>query len=169
MNPGTMPARNDFQELCSLGFDRALGIEKASLATVVRLNEYVIDFYKSDFHGIDFFKNAKWFSPLAGGCFETAARTLTFCTKWQMYWLTLMTPLPLSRIMGVGNNAENVAEDAVAQPAEEEFAFSMDIALGERFTLPDSVTGSGSGGHFQPPAEAQQSAPPLAFGAHAGS
>jgi hypothetical protein len=67
VNPGTMPVvarlsglpevaeepdqspnaglSGDFQELCSRGMDRALGIEKVSLDTVVSLNSRGIDLY----------------------------------------------------------------------------------------------------------------------------
>jgi hypothetical protein len=121
---------SDFQDLCSLAMDQAMGIEKASLTTVVRLNSSVIDIYK----------NAFWFAPVFGDLLDTAAKSFAFCIELQMNWLTMMMPH--------ASSSESQAES----PAEE-LAHSMDIAIGERDTTRSNTVMSISGSQAQPTAE----------------
>jgi hypothetical protein len=73
---------SDFQDLCSLAMDQAMGIEKASLTTFVRLNLSVIDIYKNVF----------LFAPVFGDLLDTTAKSFAFCIELQMNWMTMMVP-----------------------------------------------------------------------------
>ena len=92
MNPRITPAYSPpnfagfpghFQDLCSFAMDQAIGIEKASLTTLVSLNSSVLDFYK----------NAFWYPPVFSDLLDAAARSLALSMEMQMNWLTLMAPL----------------------------------------------------------------------------
>jgi hypothetical protein len=151
----TMPADNatlsantvDFQDQCSLGMDRAIGIEK---------------------------KKASWFAPV-GKLFKAAAQTIGFCMEMRRSWLSLLAPHALSHVSTVASNSSShskaspdelaystdiaigpqhvaaprstAASSSVrkAQPTPDELAFSMDIAIGERFKTPSRMVASSSG------------------------
>jgi hypothetical protein len=115
---------SDLQDLCSLAMDQAIGIEKASLTTVVRLNSSVIDIYK----------NAFWFAPVFGDLLDTAAKSFAFCIELQMNWLTIMVP----HANEVAAPSSTVASSSGSQapPTAEELAHSMDIAIGAQFEIP---------------------------------
>lgn len=148
MNPGSMQAGNEFQDLCSRGFDQALGIEKASFSALVGLSTCANHIYR----------NGVWFTPLLGNMFDTAAEAVVFCMELQMYWLTLMAPLAFAPAAVAGN----------AQPAAEVLAHSMDIAIGERFIAPDSTVPNRSGMHTPSIAEVPERSAGLALGARVG-
>jgi hypothetical protein len=152
---------DDFRDLCSSAMDRAIGIEKASLAAAVDLNSSVIDIYK----------NAFWFAPVFGEILDTAAKSFESCMKLQMNWLTLMVPhaegsasslsaaAPSSTVASsFGNQAQSTAE---------ELAHSMDIAIGEGGSTQINAVTSISGGQAQPAAEAPERTMEIAMTARA--
>jgi hypothetical protein len=120
--------------------DQALGIEKASLATVVSLNSCVLDIYQ----------DALRFTPVFGNLFDMAAQAVACSMKMQMNWLTLLTPqhvaTPDSRVASTSGGQ--------AQPREEDLAHSMDIAIGAQSTAPSSTATSISAGRAQRKAKA---------------
>jgi hypothetical protein len=160
VNNRTMPANNtvlsadtiEFQDLCSLGMDRAIGIEKASLASGVRLNACVLDIYKK----------ASWFAPV-GKLFKAAAQAIASCIEMQQNWLTLLAPHALSHVSTVASRF-----GSQAQPTPDELAYSMDIAIGAQFTASSSTVESISGNQA-PTAAVPESSRGIAMAARAGS
>jgi hypothetical protein len=147
----------DFQDLCSLALDQAIGIEKASLTTVVRLNSSVIDIYK----------NAFWFAPVFGDLLDTAAKSFAFCIELQMNWLTMLVPHAneesetLLRVAAPDSTLVSSAGSQAA-PTAEELAHSMDIATGAQFEVPSHTVVQA-----QPTAEVSESDLDSAIGARA--
>lgn len=161
MNDKTMPEDNaafsmytvDIQDSCSLGMDRALGIEKDSLDIAARD------------------RKGSWFKPILGIFFGVAAQAIATCMNLQLHWRTLRVPRASAHVgtaaSDSGNEAKPTAEvlessmdivigpqhvavprsaavsnsgrKAQPQPTPDELAFSMDIALGERFTVSSTV------------------------------
>ena len=103
----------DFQDLCSLAMDQALGIEKASLSTVVAMNSCVFDIYQE----------ALRFNPVFGNLFDLAAQAVACSIELQMNWLTMLAPPASSHFAAAGSQA---------QPTEKDLAHSMDIAIRAR-------------------------------------
>jgi hypothetical protein len=137
MNPKTIPARNaprlpvaakqgqtpgagfsvDFQDLFSLGMDRAIGIEKASLAAAARMQSDVLDHYK----------NGYWFSPALGKLFGTATEVFASCMELQMSWFALMA----SHISSTVASSSGM-QARQARLAAEALERGMDIVIGAR-------------------------------------
>lgn len=196
MNSRTMPASSpppdaglpgDFQDLYGLAMDGALGLEKASLSTVVCLNSYVFDMYQ----------DALRFTPVFGNCFGVAAQALAFSMELQMNWLRLLVPHTLlPRVSGMASSSGNqpIADEladsmdmaigarvaaprsaaasssvrkAQPQPTPDRLAYSMDIAIGERFTVSSSTVASTSGSQ-SPTKEFPEPSGGLAMAAKAG-
>ncbi len=144
----------DFQDVCSLGMDQAIGIENPSL---------------------DIKQKTSWFSPV-GKLFKAAAQALGFCMEMQRSWLSVVAPHATSRVSTVASNSSSqspaspddlaysmdiaIGPQQVAvrasmaacssvriaqpQPTPDELAYSMDIAIGERFTALSSAVVSSS-------------------------
>jgi hypothetical protein len=130
----------DFQDLCSRAMNRALGIEKASLSTVVSLNSSVLDIYETSL----------WFAPVFSNLLDLVSQAVACSMELQMNWLTLLAPYALSHVATPDSRVASTS-GCQAQPAADELAHSMDIAIGERFTVPGSTVTSRSGGRAQPP------------------
>jgi hypothetical protein len=138
----------DFQELYSHGMDRALGIEKASLAAVVSLNSCAIDIYR----------NAFWFVSSLGGLFEMAAQGFASCMELQLSLLTLMG----SNVSSTVASFHGMQVRLTAEVLES----SMDIAMGARHVAaPSSTVASSSGRKAQTTAEVSASSMDIAIGA----
>lgn len=125
MNPRTTPASSpppnagfpvDFQDLCSFAMDQALGIQKASMATVVSFNSSVLDIYKSSL----------WFTPVFGNLFDMVFQAVACSMELQMNWLTLLAPHASSMV------ASDVGGKSHPKAKADVLAHSMDIAIGER-------------------------------------
>jgi hypothetical protein len=134
----------DFQDLCLQAMDRAIGIEKASLATVVGLNSSAVDIYKNAFR----------FAPVFGELLDATAKSFTLCIELQMNWLTMMVP-HASRSGGQ------------AEPPAEELAHSMDIAIGERDTTQSNAVTSNSYNQAKPTEEIPERSMGIAMRARA--
>ncbi len=106
---------NDFQDLCAQGVSRAWRMEMASLDMVVRLNSCALQMYR----------DALWFTPVF---FHTA---LAFYMEYPMNWLSASADAP-SRVVAMNSTVDCDAG------GEDELAFSMDIAIGERFSTRDA-------------------------------
>jgi hypothetical protein len=141
----------DFQDLCSLAMDQALGIEKESLTPVVSFNSYSLDLYKSAFCIVPVLSN---FSDMATHAFAS-------CVELQMGLIALLAPHPLSQVSTVTS-----CSSSQDQPNEEELAFSMDVALGERFAASSRMLACTSGKHAQPEEEAVAQSMDVAIGEH---
>lgn len=124
----------DFQELCSLVMDRAIGIEKASLDTVVHLNSYASDIYQ----------NALWFAP-AFSLIGPATDALAFYLELQMRWVRMISPYaneaPESSSY-VAETANPVATNTETHPTAEVLERSMDIVVAALETPASTVTPS---------------------------
>ncbi len=165
MNARTTPANSpppntgtprDFQNLCSFAMDHALGIEKASLATVVSLNSSVLDIYKSSL----------WFTPVLGNLLDMVSQAVACSMEMQMNWFTLMAPLASPHVAAAASAVAH-SSGSQAQPNADEFAYSMDIAIGAEFTAPAGAVTSISGGKARPKAEVLERSMDIAIGARA--
>ena len=114
---GQVPATRcsaEFQELSSLGMDRALGVQKASLEAAVRL--------QSDL--IDNFKNASWCTPELAEWLDGMAHAFASCMELQMTLFNLLGTQVSSTIATLPGMNQQMAAQVVER--------SMDIALGPR-------------------------------------
>jgi len=151
MNAGTKTARNtplsfvaankdqtrnaglsaDFQDLCSRAMDQALGIEKASLSTVVTLNSCVLDIYQE----------ALRFNPVFGNCFNLAALAVASSIELQMSWLILLAP----QHFAMSDRPGASTSDGETRSMTDDLAHSMDAAVGVSTSAPSrramSITG----------------------------
>jgi hypothetical protein len=128
----------DFQDLCSLAMDQALGIEKESLAPVVGFNSCLLDLYQ----------NAFCIAPVLSNLSDAAAQVFASCVELQMGLIALLAPNTLSHVSTVASSSRS--QD---QTTPDELAYSMDIALGERFAAASRMDASNSGRQAQPKAE----------------
>jgi len=161
-------------DLCVLGMDRAIGIEK---------------------------KKASWFAPV-GKLFKVAAQTIGFCMEMRRSWLSLPASLVLPHVSTVASHPSSQSQSspdelaysmdiaigkqhvaaadrtgasssvwkAQPQPTPDELAYSMDIAIGERFTaVSGSTVASNSERQAPPTAEVPEPSSGLAMAARAGS
>jgi hypothetical protein len=97
---------SEFQDLCSRGMDKALGLQESSLDQAAQLHSQALDLYR----------NAFYFPPLLGDYFKMATEFLTACMELQMNAVTLMFS---GRLPESSNySASNVATTA-GEPAEE--------------------------------------------------
>ena len=111
----------DFQDLCSRAMDRALGIEKASLSTVVSLNSSVLDIYETSL----------WFTPVFSNLLDMVSQAVACSMKLQMNWLTLLAPYALSH--GAARESTLATNSGrQAEPTADVLERSMDIAIGMR-------------------------------------
>lgn len=138
MNPRITPAYSPpnfagfpghIQDLCSFAMDQAIGIEKASLTTLVSLNSSVLDLYK----------NAFWYAPVFRDLLDATARSLALSMEMQMNWLTLMTPLAPHGLQSASSFGEQTRHEE-----DDKLAESMDIALGPGVAVPSSTVSSNS-------------------------
>jgi hypothetical protein len=104
----------DFQEQSSLGMDRALGLQKASLAAAVRLQSEVIESYKS----------ASWCTPELAEWLDGLAEAFATCMELQMNLFALMGTHVSSTIAGIPGMNPQLTAEALAR--------SMDLAIGPR-------------------------------------
>jgi hypothetical protein len=156
MNPRTIAARSaplfpvadesqipetgfsvEFQDLYSYAMDQALGVQKESLVPVVGVNSCLLDIYKK----------ALWLTPTFGNHLDMA-QALGLSMEVQMSWLALLVRHVTSHVSTVVSSSG--CRDRMTP---DELAYSMDIALGERFTAPGSTVASSSGSPAQPKAE----------------
>jgi hypothetical protein len=136
--------------------DHALGIEQASLATVVSLNSSVLDIYKSSL----------WFTPVLGNLLDMVSQAVACSMELQMSWLTLMAPFASSHVAAAGSTVAS-SSGSQAQPTADELAYSMDIAIGPQFTAPASAVTSISAGKARPKADVLERSMDIAVGARA--
>jgi hypothetical protein len=101
-----------FQDLFARGMDQALGIEKASLDTVVCLSSCAIDIYK----------NAFCLAPAVRELFDATGKAFAACLEMQMSWMTIMAP----RVAGHSASSSGSQYQASAEMLEQ----SMDVAIG---------------------------------------
>ena len=71
---------SDLQDLSCHAMDRAIGIQKASLAAMVKMQSNVIEMQKQ----------ACGSEPVFGELFDGAAQALATCVEIQLSWLNLM-------------------------------------------------------------------------------
>jgi hypothetical protein len=127
MNPEITSANNaallfdaanaiDLPHRHSLGIDRALGIEEASLASVVRFNSSVLDFYW----------NTACLAPLVAQLIDAALQAFGFSVELQMAWLNLIAPHPWQWLPLASNSGRQT------YPPADVLERSMDIAIGGR-------------------------------------
>jgi hypothetical protein len=122
--------------------DQALGIEKASLSTVVRLNACVLNIYQE----------ALRFTPVFGNLFDLAAQAVACSIEFQMHLLAPLAPHAASHVAAASPFAST--SGGQPQPTPDDLAHSMDIAVGERFTAPSRTATSISGGQAERRAKA---------------
>jgi hypothetical protein len=101
----------EFQELSSLGMDRALGVQKASLEAAVRLQSDVIDS----------FKNASWCTPELAEWLDGLTHAFASCMELQMNLFNLLG----TQVTGTVASLPGMNPEMAAKVVER----SMDIAL----------------------------------------
>ncbi len=109
----------DFQDLCSFAMDQALGIEKASLATVVSLSSSVLDIYECYLR----------FTPVFGNLVDMVSQAVACSMELQMNWLSLLAPPVLSHVATQDSRVAS-SSGGQAQPKADVLERSMDIAIG---------------------------------------
>lgn len=109
----------DFQDLCSHAMDQALGIEKASLATVVNLNATALQMYSNSL-----------FVPAFGELLDTAAKAFALYINLQMTWLVLLFPQAKVGTEALVHFAEPAAASSPAERTAEEVEHGVDVTLG---------------------------------------
>jgi hypothetical protein len=125
--------------------DRAIDVEKASLATFVGLNSRIVDSCK----------NAFWFAPVFKYFLDTAAKSFSVCMEVQMSWLTMVAPhveemqQSYSRVDAPFSSVANTPCGR-APLASEDLSHSMDIAVGAQFTSPSDREKSSFANRNQP-------------------
>ena len=70
----------DLQDMFSHAMDRALGVQKASLAAVMKMQSDVIEMQKHAFDA----------EPAIGNVFDTASQMYATCLEIQLNWLNMM-------------------------------------------------------------------------------
>jgi hypothetical protein len=91
-----------------------------------------------------------------GNLIDMASRALAFSMELQMNWFTLLAPHASSRVATQGRQV---------QPAADELAYSMDIAIGAQFEVPSHTVAGSSGMQAQPTEKTPKSN--IAIGARA--
>ncbi len=104
-----------FQPPRSIEIDGEMGIEKAPLASFVRLNSCLLELYR----------NTLWPTAVFGEFLNAARQAFAFSMELQMNWLNLLAP------HGKQYLATASISGRQAEPAEA-LARSMDIAIGTR-------------------------------------
>jgi hypothetical protein len=117
----------DFQDLFSHAMDRALGIQKASLAAVVKMQSDMIEMQKQAYNS----------QPALGNLFDTASQAFATCLEIQLTWLKMMVACAKQgaemcfQLAAVGTTlASNSASQAQPESAEEEEPESISHGLG---------------------------------------
>lgn len=132
---------HEFQELCSLAMDQAIGMEKASFDAVLQMQSRVIDacdvskFDLSDYDAYSY-EAAPCFTPALGNLFGLMAQSITSFMELQLAWLTLMTPYATPKsetvlhLVAPARKAVSSTVPTPAQPPAHALERSMDIAIG---------------------------------------
>jgi hypothetical protein len=141
MNPSAEQA--NYQDLCGFGLAQAIENEKTALSALVRINSYLLDVYKGAFPFAPVHRNFLYFS----------AQALARLMEFQMNWFS---PVP--------STFAPAKDDSSNQQTDDELAYSMDIAIGERHV---TVTSS-SGTPARLPSEMREREMAVALGARAG-
>ena len=129
----------DFQDLCSLAMDQALGFGRESLAPVVGFNSCLLDLYKDAFYIV----------PVLSNLSDAAAHAFAICVELEMGWVALLAPHASTHVSPV----VSISASSHDQTTPDELAYSMDIALGERFAATSKMDAGNSGKQAQPTAE----------------
>jgi hypothetical protein len=132
VNPKTIPAKDallfpvqdkqegapnvgvgaELQEVASVGMDRALGIQRASLAAAVELQMGVIDSFKS----------ASWCTPELAEWLDGMAHAFATCLELQMNLFALLGTQVSNSIASLPGMNSRMAAEVVER--------SMDIVIG---------------------------------------
>jgi hypothetical protein len=125
----------EYQELCSRQMDLALGIHKASLDSAVSLHSCAVEICDA----IDINKNqASQFVSIFGACIEAAAKSFAICMELHRSCLTLLAPYAMSYDRPFATSFGSQAE-----PATDELAIHMDVAIGgHSFAADESIVSS---------------------------
>jgi hypothetical protein len=107
-------ANADLQEVSCVGMDRALGIQKASLAAAFRLQTDMIDSFKS----------ASWCTPELSEWLDGMAHAFATCLELQMTLFAMMGTQVSDSIASLPGMNGRMAAEVVER--------SMDRALGPR-------------------------------------
>ncbi len=108
----------DFQDLCSRGMDRALGIQETTLDCAVELQSTAIDLYKT----------APWYTPVVGEFFEAGTRFIVFCLELQMKCMEMLLPAKPAAAPAPVPATRGASSTSRAEQALQELA--MDIGSG---------------------------------------
>lgn len=138
---------HEFQGLCSIAMDQAIGLEKASLDAVLQMQSCVIDAcnvsetevlnYDVSNYDASKYMAAACFTPALANLFDLMAQVLTSFLELQLACLQMMvlqashkTELALHLVEPARRAAASVP--TLAMPPAHALAHSMDIAIGAR-------------------------------------
>jgi hypothetical protein len=136
---------HDFQQLCSLAMDQAIGMEKASFDAVLQMQSCVIDacdVSKSEVskYGISKYASnydvAPCFTPALGNLFDCMAQAIASFMELQLAWMKMVTPHathltePVLHLVAPARKVASSAVPTQPQLPPHVLEHSMDIAIG---------------------------------------
>jgi hypothetical protein len=131
---------HEFQELCSFAMDQAIGLEKASLDAVLRMQSRVIDAcdvsqFDVSKYDVSNYEAASCFTPALGNLLALMAQAVASLMELQLACLKMMTPQAGHKTESVLHLVEPVRKAATsvpapAQPPAHALAHGMDVAIG---------------------------------------
>ena len=134
---------HEFQELCSLAMDQAIGLEKVSFDAILQMQSCVIDACnvpKTEVSNYDVSKYmaAACFTPALANLFDLMAQALTALLELQLASLQMMVPQTSHKtelalhLVEPARRAAAASVPTLAMPSAHALAHSMDIAIGAR-------------------------------------
>jgi len=126
----------DFQHLCSLAMDQAIGMEKASFDAVLQMQSRVIDACDVSKTDVSKFDVAPCFTPELGNLFDLMAQAIACFMELQLAWMKMMTPHathstePVVHLVAPARKVASSTVPARPQVPAHVLAHSMDIAIG---------------------------------------
>jgi hypothetical protein len=132
---------HEFQELCSLAMDQAIGLEKASFDAVLQMQSCVIDAcdvsqFDVSKYDVSNYEAASCFTPALGNMVDLMAQAVASLMELQLACLKMMTPQashktePVLHLVEPARKAAATSVPAPAQPPAHALAHSMDVAIG---------------------------------------
>jgi len=127
---------HEFQELCSLAMDQAIGVEKASFDAVLQMQSRVIDACDASKYDASKHDAVCCFTPMFGNLFGLMVQAITAFMELQLACLKTLTPQASHKTESVlhlvepAHKAAGASAPAPAHTQAHALAHSMDIAIG---------------------------------------
>lgn len=127
---------HEFQELCSLAMDRAIGMEKASFDAVLQMQSRVIDACDVSNYDVSKYEAVSCCTPALGNLFECMAQAITSFMELQLACLSSLMPYIVPKtatglqLVAQAPKAAASSVPTLAQPPAHALEHGMDIAIG---------------------------------------